>query len=174
MEPPSQRRIEQRDRAVSSVHRAEDMEIGGQGEFFAGIGKGHSHLVGPSLSFVLFQKRDQFTQHLGNVGAVDFIDYQNMSKISLTVACVFCDFPENSRSGNQAENAGASRIGTQSLDEILVPVGFVEGYEFHTFFIAQLPEPVSDFPIFQIIRSVADFNAAPSRTISLSSARRAV
>ena len=75
MEPPSQRRIEQCDRAVGSVHRAEDMEIGGQCEFFAGIGKGHSHLVGPSLSFVLFQKRDQFAQHLGDVGAVDFIDY---------------------------------------------------------------------------------------------------
>ena len=114
------------------------MEVRGQGEAVVGIGQRHGDFVRRALALALLQKRDEFPEYLGDVGAVDLVDDEDVSLPFAGFAGALRDALQYAVGRDEAK-AGAAfvRLGAQALDEFLIAVGLMKGDEFDTAFFDQ-------------------------------------
>ena len=175
IEAAAQGGVEQRDGPVGGVHRAEYVEIAGQGEPLAGMRQSHADFVLGAFALVLLQKRDELSENLGNVGAVDLVDNEDMRQG--LAARALRDTFENAIFRNEPETGrSTARCRTQSLDEFLVPVGLMKRHEFDAAFFDKRIVTVAHFRVGRIRceGAIANLDAAFPRGMSFPGTGRAV
>src|SRR5690606_25712357 len=77
-EAPPQRGVEQCDRAVGGVHRADDVEVTGHAELAFRVRQTHCQRIGHAEALVRLQQRDQLAEDFGDIGAVDLVDDEDV------------------------------------------------------------------------------------------------
>ena len=132
VETAAQRRVQQGQRTIRCVHRADDVDVGGHRELLAGVRQDHLHrrrAAVQRVTLVGFDQGDQLTEDLADVAPVDFIDHHCKALVG--------GLPR--LAAQLLERAGADFIGhfarfriarqhrAQPFDELLVAVGLVEG-----------------------------------------------
>ena len=150
------------------------MEVRRQGEGFAGIGQGDGGFVLRALAFVFLQQGDEFPEHLGNVGAVDLVDDEDVGQTTFGFAGAFRDALQHAALRDEAEARSLARLGAQALDELLVAVRLMEGDELDPAFFDELAIAAADVGIRPLRLPVADLDAAPGGGVGLPGPRWAV
>ena len=125
-EPSPHRRVDQRDRPVGGVHRADDEQVRRQREVLS------PEYVQADRLVAVLQQEVQLAEDLRQVGPVDLVDDQDVRDVPVLLAG---GWSASSRSGPAVQpEARASRrrrpAGPEALEEVLVGVRRVELDEF--------------------------------------------
>src|SRR5262249_48849235 len=119
-EPSSQCRVEQRDRSVCGVHRADQVDVRRHPESVSADREDH-----PFASFVLFQNSQKLTEDARNVPTVDLVYDEEETTIRCLI-CVLAQPLEDAIAEPESDLAVCRRLRPVSLDKVLVPVGGVK------------------------------------------------
>lgn len=76
VEASPQRRVDQRDRTVGGVHRRDDPDVCWQAERRVGV-------LQPQLLVAVLQQEVQLAEHLGDIAAVELVDYQDVAGLGV-------------------------------------------------------------------------------------------
>ena len=116
-EAATQRIVENSEAAVSSVHHANDVNVGWDRETLVFVEK--SEL---SPTFIALDKHEQFSEDLGDVASVDLVDDEEVGAGWIVCSRVFAESVE--RSFGESEPAGFSR--TIPHKEVLIGIALME------------------------------------------------
>ena len=73
-EAAAEGQVQQGDGAVSRIHRAEQVEVGWHAEALLRVGQGDGDFIDLPEPLVVLDQGDEFAKDLGDVGAVDFVE----------------------------------------------------------------------------------------------------
>ncbi len=114
-EAASQRVVEHREAAVRRVHHADDVDVSGNAEQFAGV----EELEFVS-SLIALDEHEQLAKDLGEVAAVDLVDDEEIC-VLLVIGGLLAEGVEDT-----LDKLKSRARGPVPLDEVLVGVALVE------------------------------------------------
>ena len=144
LKPPAQCDIEQRDRAVCRIHRAVDIEIGGNAEHFLAFAirvhtrqlhfdaaSEHTGMV-VARPLVALDQCDQLSKHLRDIGAVDFVDEERIAllRVGFRQNADLLEYPvDHAKLGARLAIVVGDRHGPQADHKIFVRVRWMKCHE---------------------------------------------